>query len=56
MKKINDDILIIQEANSSEVLELYRVVGEREEKCVRDTKMFIPGHNSLEGRQFACRL
>ena len=46
------DLIIIQEASKSDLFELYRVVGKREEKSIRDTKTFIPGQNSLEGRQF----
>ena len=58
MKISNDsnDFLVIQETSNCDLFELFRVVGKREEKCIRDTKMFIPGQNSLEGRQFACTL
>jgi len=37
----------------TDVIHLYRVVGVREEKLIRDKKVFLPGGNSMEARQFA---
>jgi len=32
---------------------LYRVIGIREYNSIKENKAFLPGGNSLEGRQFA---
>ena len=37
----------------SEYIDLYRVVGHREYESIKRNKAFLPGANSLEGRQFA---
>ncbi|WP_309708195.1 hypothetical protein [Armatimonas sp.] len=43
-------------AETSESVSLFRAVGVREYQSVKGTGMFLPGANSLEGRQFACTL
>ncbi len=38
---------------ATETVDLYRAVGTREFESVMTNKAFLPGGNSLEGRQFA---
>jgi len=40
-------------AEKEELIDLYRVVGIREYDSIKKNKAFLPGANSLEGRQFA---
>jgi hypothetical protein len=41
---------------SRETVDLYRAVGIREYESIMKNKAFLPGTNSLEGRQFAMTL
>jgi len=51
-----DDLftIVLQRDNYvGETVDLYRVVGLRERESICTNKAFLPGMNSLEGRQFA---
>jgi hypothetical protein len=43
----------VQNAAEAETVDLYRAVGVREFNSVMGSGKFLPGANSLEGRQFA---
>ena len=46
-------IVILRDDYVGETVDLYRVVGVRERESIGVNKAFLPGMNSLEGRQFA---
>jgi len=45
--------LLLRDNYIGETVDLYRVVGVRELESIFVNKAFLPGMNSLEGRQFA---
>jgi hypothetical protein len=46
-------ILVLRDGYIGKTIDLYRVVGVREHESICTNKAFLPGMNSLEGRQFA---
>lgn len=46
-------IILLRNDYTGETIDLYRVVGVRERESILLNKAFLPGMNSLEGRQFA---
>ncbi|MCL2813990.1 MAG: hypothetical protein FWD23_05260 [Oscillospiraceae bacterium] len=46
-------IILSRDNYTGQTIDLYRVVGLRERKSILANKAFLPGTNSLEGRQFA---
>ena len=46
-------IILLRDDYVGETVDLYRAVGVRERESICINKAFLPGMNSLEGRQFA---
>ena len=46
-------IILLRDDYMGDTLDLYRAVGVRELKSIYRNRAFLPGMNSLEGRQFA---